>query len=89
MVTNLIQQPKGSVDQSNEKMLSEQATVDQRFKDLSFQNAADKSEMNSSGHLESSGSETNYLGATHWVAILENVSNLDRQKNADFLIDAF
>ena len=76
MVTNLIHQPKDSVDQNNGNASFQQATVDQRLKDLSVQNAVEKPEMNSSGHLESSGSETNYLGATHWAAILENVSTL-------------
>jgi hypothetical protein len=51
------------------------ATVDQRLKGLSVHRSpqAPESSLSSGGHLDIHGSETNYLGATHWIAILENV----------------
>jgi len=49
------------------------APVDQIMRDLSVQSSGGGSGGYSIGHLDINGPETNYVGATHWATILENV----------------
>ena len=70
MVTSLMQIP----DISNGHVLAHHASVAQRLNGLSVHGKQRAFETSAEGHLDIHGSETNYLGATHWAAILENVS---------------
>jgi hypothetical protein len=74
MVTSLMQttnyDPTNHVDHDHTRSVA----VDQSMNGLSLQNSAKPPEISSAGHLDTSGSETKYLGATHWATILENVS---------------
>ena len=57
----------------NGKTASQADTVDERLRDLSIEPPSQPSQFASEGHLDTYGSETQYLGATSWAAILENV----------------
>lgn len=49
------------------------SAVDQSFNGLSIQSPPQTPKTSAGGHLDCNGSELNYLGATHWATILENV----------------
>ena len=74
MVTNIIQKPHKSFENGNEKSFSRDNGVDQSSKSPSTIGSAEISDLSKLGHLELNGSETNYLGATHWATILDDVS---------------
>ncbi len=73
MVTSLMQTTKETSEIHSEKRSPQTVAVDERPKDLSVQNSPQNFETSSGGHLDIHGSETNYLGATHWATILQNV----------------
>lgn len=74
MVTNLMQTTKEGSGNRSERKPSYDATLDQRLEDLSVNSLRQNFEVSSGGYLDINGSETNYHGATHWAAILDNVS---------------
>lgn len=76
MVTVLMRTTKDSPEHHDEESSTQTGTFDQRLKGLSIHNASQILKTPPGGHLDvTHDSETNYLGATHWEAILENVSN--------------
>lgn len=74
MVANLMQTTKESSGSRCERKPSYNATLDQRLEDLSVNSLRQNFEASSEGYLDINGSETNYHGATHWAAILDNVT---------------
>ena len=72
IVTSLMQTSKDGY-QSSSKPATYNSTVDRRLKDLSIHSSPQTFETCSGGRLDINGTETNYLGATHWTTILENV----------------
>lgn len=79
MVTDLMQTTKKE---------SESCTVDHRLKDLSVHSSIPHSQTSSTGHLETNGTETNYLGATHWATILDNVGGPGGRRCSRYAADA-
>ena len=73
MVTSLMRTNKEGSESGSVKIPLHNATVDQCFDNLSVRSLPPTFETSSTGHLDVNGSETNYLGATHWATILENV----------------
>jgi hypothetical protein len=73
MVTSLMQTTKGSSDGSSQRTPPHNVAVDRRLRDLSVHSPPQTCETSLGGHLAVYGSETNYVGATHWATILENV----------------
>jgi len=63
-------------------------TVDSRMETLSVYSSPLASKPWSGGHLDINGSQANYVGATYWATILENV-RIPRMRKfwsaADFL----
>jgi hypothetical protein len=74
MVTGLMQTNKEHSENLSDKTSPPGMTVDGRMETLSVHSLPLRSETSSGGHLNINGSETNYVGATHWATILENVS---------------
>ena len=74
MVTSLMQTTKEGSGNRSERKPYYNATLDQRLEDLSVNSLRQNFEASSGGYLDINGSETNYHGATHWAAILDNVS---------------
>lgn len=70
MVSSLMAPTVKHVQNHNELSLNG-STVDQSLSDLTVDDPVDISV--SGGHLDVQGSEINYVGATHWATILENV----------------
>ena len=73
MVNSLMQTTKEGFEGRTEKASFHNATIDRRLEGLSIQNPPKSLETSSGGRLDVNGSETNYLGATHWATVLENV----------------
>lgn len=73
MVTSLMQTNKEGSESGSVNISPHNATVDQRFNKLSVHSLPQTFVRSSIGHLDVNCSETNYLGATHWATILENV----------------
>lgn len=73
MVTSLMQTTSKGSGTSGETRSSSNAMIDQHLKDLSVHSSSQTLEPSCGGHLDIQGPETNYLGATHWATILENV----------------
>lgn len=77
MVTSLLQSTssEGS-DHTSENVSPNSQTVDHNLEELSLDSSLGTPETCSGarGHLDVTGPETKYLGATHWSAILDNVS---------------
>ncbi|KAK3171834.1 hypothetical protein OEA41_003918 [Lepraria neglecta] len=76
MVTNLMQTTKEGSGNRSERKPSYNATLDQRLEDLSVNSLRQNFEASSGGYLDINGSETNYHGATHWAAILDNIRDI-------------
>lgn len=76
MVTTLMRTTKEDTENANVKAPSHSRNVDHGLSRLSIHNPSQSTETPTGGHLSIDDSETNYLGATHWEAILENVSAL-------------
>ena len=74
MVTGLMQTSQKVPESIGDQRSRSNATVDQRLEDLSVHTSPENPETSIRGHLDYHGSETNYLGATHWATILENVA---------------
>lgn len=73
MVTSLMQTTRNGSENGANEASAGCRTFDQSLNRLSIHNSAQSSETAPGGHLSINDSETNYLGATHWEAILENV----------------
>lgn len=69
MVTSLMRTTKESSESLRDKMSPQVATTDQRFDDLLPQT----SNLSPDARSNMNGSDGNYVSATHWTAILENV----------------
>lgn len=76
MVATLMRTTKEDAEKAGSKASSHNNVVDSSFRGLSIHNSSRSTEMPLGGHLSVDDSETNYLGATHWEAILENVCAL-------------
>jgi hypothetical protein len=89
MVTTLIQATKGGPESRSEETFSSSHNVpaDQRFKDLSVHHSPHICLTSLGGHLDINGSEANYVGATHWATILENVSTLYVSRGSPYVTD--
>ena len=74
MVTGLMQKNKERSENLSDKTSPPGMTVDGRMETLSVHSSPLCCETSSGGHLDINGSEANYVGATHWATILENVS---------------
>ena len=72
MVTGLMQTTQGRSGYRTEGTLHDEA-IDQRLEDLSIKKSLHAPDASLGGHLDVNGSESSYLGATHWATILENV----------------
>ena len=79
MVTGLMQKTEDS-DGNGDKTSSSAAAVNRRLRHLSVQSSPQPAEKSPGGHLDVHGSQTNYIGATHWTTILENVRISSRPK---------
>ena len=76
MVTGLLQSSSEGSESTGDIAHANGQPVDQNLADLSLDSSLRKIESSGArGHLDISRSETKYLGATHWTAILENVSS--------------
>lgn len=73
MVTSLMQTTRADLEDGGNNASARCQTFDQSLNQLSIDNSPRSSETAPGGHLSINDSETNYLGATHWEAILENV----------------
>jgi hypothetical protein len=81
MVTTLMQTSQGTaVQESQPAAPSADSSTDEPPASTqmaavppSTQASSPASEASANGHLDIRGTETKYLGATHWAAILENV----------------
>ncbi len=73
MVTNLIE--TGGQDSSSHQSSLSDTAQDSEPNQNATHPASEAAKAVLSGHLEVNGSETTYLGATHWATILENVSD--------------
>ena len=72
MVTDLMHADKDGM--KNGTTHPANGSVDERLKDLSIEPPSPKFSRSSvRGHLDVHGSEVQYLGATNWKTILENV----------------
>ena len=78
MVTDLIRSRESPVDLDGKEKLRG-STVDQQLNHLSIDSSLQSPGNISGGYLDIHGSETNYLGATNWTAILDNVSSAFRR----------
>lgn len=76
MVTSLMQPTSQGSETSGDTRSSSSTIFHQNLKDLPVHSSTQTSEPSCGGHLDVQGSETNYLGATHWATILENVGVL-------------
>lgn len=74
MIASLIQTAGDGSQNRTEETALYSGTVDQPLKNLSIQSSPRISKAPLGGLLSTHGSETNYLGATHWATILQNVS---------------
>ena len=74
MVTSLMQTTKESADGHD------------RMEEFSVSSPSQTTQTSLREHLEVGGSETTYLGATHWVTVLENVRFLGRTEAIDTLL---
>ena len=72
MVSGLLEKTKAGTGQRVDETPHD-VTVDQRLKDLSVQSSLESSQASTGGYLDVHGSKSNYFGATHWAAVLENV----------------
>jgi hypothetical protein len=75
MVTTLMQRSGEGSEGLNAKTSSSSKTVEQSISNLSVDGSPYPSNGASGGHWDVKGSEVNYLGATHWSTILENVGS--------------
>ena len=73
MVTGLMRTSSEGTESRSDKPLPFDVAVDHCLQDLSIESPLQTSKSSLKGHLDVNGSETNYLGATHWATILENV----------------
>ncbi len=80
MVTSLMQTTKADSETGGNQASTRCRTVDESLNRLSIHNSTQPSEGAPGGHLSVNDSETNYLGATHWEAILENVGALGHKR---------
>ncbi len=73
MVTSLMETNKDGFESHSDKTSPHTGTGDQNFDDASAHSLPQVSESSLRGHLNSKGSEKEYVNATHWTTILENV----------------
>ena len=73
MVTGLVAASNGI---PKNRQLSQSETVDQGLKGLRIDSSQGLNATASGGYLDIDGTETKYVGATHWATILENVSEV-------------
>jgi hypothetical protein len=83
MVTSLMQTTKEDSENCSGKRSSQNVTVNQRSRELSNHSSPENAETRLEGHLDVRGSETNYLDATHWVTLLQNVCVSSCRKASD------
>lgn len=79
MVTDLMRTTKKESESS-----AHSANIDSRLKDLTVRSSLPPSERVSTGHLQTNGTETDYLGATHWATILDTVGSPDGRRCAPY-----
>lgn len=72
MVTSLMQAPKEDSARPIDDTSFHIGNSDQQSA-VSTNNSHRLFKVPSGGHLDTQGSETNYVGATHWATVLENV----------------
>lgn len=72
MVTSLMQAPKENSARPTDNTPFQIGTSDQQSA-VSTNSSHRRFEVPSGGHLDTQGSETNYIGATHWATVLANV----------------
>ncbi|TVY49194.1 Fusarisetin A cluster transcription factor [Lachnellula occidentalis] len=78
MVTGLLQSTNEGSESNGNSAHADGQPVDRNLEDLSLDSSLRTVEACSGarGHLEISRSETKYLGATHWTAILEDIRGI-------------
>ncbi|KAF4636153.1 hypothetical protein G7Y89_g1939 [Cudoniella acicularis] len=83
IVTGLMQNAKG--DTPNGLSSPSNTVLDQNTMNAPVLDSAHNSETSSSSaeHLNKNGSETNYLGATHWTTVLKNIRDIHGILDAD------
>lgn len=73
MVTGLLDSSGKEFDADKDRASCTNSMADEQFKSLFVRASPRKYHAPVKGHLDYDGSEVNYLGATHWATILENV----------------
>ena len=73
LVTDLMQTSKQISENGSQKIPPGNLKADRCWADGSVHSPPYSFKESSGGHLNQSGSEMNYVGATHWATILENV----------------
>ncbi len=73
MVTELLESSGKELNADNDRTSRTNGTADKQPKSLSTRASPHSYQSPVKGHLDYDGSEVNYLGATHWATILENV----------------
>ena len=73
MVTNLIQTNKDRFESRSDKAASHSGMSDQNLDDISDYSSPQTSVSSTRAHPSMNGTEKEYVNATHWTAILENV----------------
>lgn len=78
MVTSLMNTAQGRSESRSDPTSS--TLYHQRLDDISDNRHNETLDSSSIGRLNIVGSEANYVGASHWEAILDNVSSLHRSR---------
>jgi len=73
MITHIMNNTADGSESLTDRSTPHSLNVEEHLRDLSVHNSPQSSSVSSGGRLDISGSEANYLGATHWTTILENV----------------
>lgn len=87
MITRIMNNTADSSESQTDRSTPHSLNVEEHLRDLSVQNSPQSSSASSGGRLAINGSEANYLGATHWTTILENVGGSNRREYYCYLTD--
>lgn len=74
MVTGLLESSGKELNADDDRKSCTYGTADKQSRNPAVRASSREYQSPVKGHLDYDGSEVNYLGATHWATVLENVS---------------